>query len=269
MENKALGGTEVQVPEIGLGTWAYKGGTEPLRKGISLGAFLIDTAEAYGTEDSVGKAVADMRDEVFLATKVSPIHFKPNDVIKAANRSLKQLGIDYIDLYQLHWSNPGIPVEDTMGAMDSLVADGKVRFIGVSNFSVSEFRDAQAVTANKIVSNQVRYNLVDRAIESELLPFCRENGVTVIAYSPLALNIATIRSGLRDGALETVARETGKTEAQVALNWCILKDDVVAIPKSDSVQRTAENCASSGWRLSREHVQLLEGDGSTSPVSTS
>ncbi len=146
-----------------------------------------------------------------------------------------------------------------MRAMDKLVEDGKVRFIGVSNFSVAHMREAQAAMTNKIVSNQVRYSLVYRTIEEELLPYCQGHDVTIIAYSPLAIGIEKLRAGLEEGVLADVAREVGKTEAQVALNWCTSRANVIAIPKSDSVDRTEENCMASGWRLTSEQVAALEG----------
>jgi diketogulonate reductase-like aldo/keto reductase len=258
VQYKKLADTNLRIPEIGLGTWEYRGGVEPLQKGLSLGACLIDTAEIYGTEDIVGRAIEGRRDEVFLATKVSPQHFDYQGVITAANNSLKRLGTDYIDLYQLHWPNENIPIEETMAAMDKLVSAGKVRFIGVSNFSLAQFKEAQSVTENKIISNQVRYNLIDRRIERELLPYCQKHNVTIIAYSPLARGLSNLRTKLGGHVLEEVARDAGKTEAQVALNWCISRDKVIAIPKSNSSERTAENCNTSGWRLTPYQIDLLE-----------
>ena len=185
-------------------------------------------------------------------------NLRHDDVIKAADSSLKRLATDHIDLYQLHWPNPSIPIAETMSAMDRLVEEGKVRFIGVSNFSVALLKEAQAATSNGIVSNQVPYSLVNRGIERDTLPYCQANGVTVIAYSPLEAGLTRLRSGLRGGELEKVAEATSKTEAQVALNWCVSKDGVIAIPKSDSAERTEENCNASGWSLSAEQVRLLE-----------
>ena len=259
MERKDLSDTGVRVPEIGLGVASYTGGVEPLRRGVSLGATHLDTAENYGTEDVVGEAIAGMRDSIFLATKVSRTNLAHDDVLKAAEGSLSKLGTDRIDLYILHAPNPDIPVEGTMRAMDRLVDEGKVRFIGVSNFSVEQLKEAQAASRNKITSNQVRYNLADRKIEAELLPYCQQNHVTIVAYSPLAVGLGKLKSSLRDGVLERVAEESGKTEAQVAINWCTSKEGVIAIPKSNSVQRTEENCGASGWRLSEEHLKLLDG----------
>src|SRR5207247_6345529 len=160
---KVLGNTNICLPEVGLGTWNYKGGAEPLRRGIALGACLIDTAESYGTEEIVGEAVKDLRDRVFIATKALPRHFRHTDLLMAADRSLKRLRTDHIDLYQLHWPNYAVPIEETMAAMEALVERGKVRFIGVSNFSVTDLKKAQAALSKyKIASNQVRYNLIDR-----------------------------------------------------------------------------------------------------------
>ena len=259
MDYKQLGSTSIQVPEIGLGTWAYTGGVVPLRRGVELGAYLIDTAESYGTEESVGKAIRGIRDRVFVATKVSPRHFQRGDLLRAADRSLKRLNIDYIDLYQLHWWNDDTPIEETLGAMESLVQAGKVRFIGVSNFSVAQLQQAQAALSRvNIVSNQVEYNLVARSIEVELLSFCQENHITVIAYSPLAEGLDHIYKKDRLGGVGKVATLTGKTPAQVALNWCVSKEGVIAIPKANSVAHVEEDCNASGWRLSAEHLGLLD-----------
>jgi len=257
MEHVELGTTGVQIPRVGLGTWRYSGGAQPLRTGVSLGANLIDTAEAYGTEDAVGNAISPIRDDVFVATKVSQTHFHFDEVLEACDNSLKRLKIDTIDLYQLHWPNPSIPVAETMRAMDTLVDDGKIRFIGVSNFSVEQLKEAQAVTRHGIVANQVPYSLTNRAIEDEVLPYCEENRITVLAYSPLAKGMNFIESHVGPETLEKVATETGKTQAQVALNWCIARENVVVIPKSDSVHRTKENCGTTGWRLTSDQIRSL------------
>ncbi len=137
VNTKQLGNSGVQVPELALGTWQYQGGVPPLRVGIELGACFIDTAESYGTEVVVGQATRGIRDRIFLASKVSPRHFRYQDVIQAAERSLKQLNTDHLDLYQLHWPNYSVPVAETMAAMEKLVEMGNTRVIGVSNFTVA------------------------------------------------------------------------------------------------------------------------------------
>ena len=279
MELKPLGNTGVMVPEIGLGTWKYTGGDAPLRRGIELGAFLIDTAEMYRTEDAVGRAVRGMRDRVFIATKVLGRHLRYDEVLRAAEQSLRLLDIDRIDLYQVHWPNSRVPIEETMRAMQHLVDRGLVRYVGVSNFSVQQLAGAQAAMPHHpVVSNQVLYNLQRRSIEKDLLPYCQRNDVTVLAYTPLAdgdlapasANPSGKASGLRRAAgrltgrsrqldsLCSVARECGKTPAQVALNWCVSRPNVIAIPKSNSVARTEENCGASGWRLTPAQLEQLD-----------
>ncbi len=263
MELKPLGNTGVMVPEIGLGVWKYRGGVAPLRRGIELGAFLIDTAEMYRTEDAVGQAVKGIRDRVFIATKVSGSHLRHDEVLRAAEASLRQLQTDSIDLYQVHWPNSRVPLKETLHAMEALVDRGLVKYIGVSNFSVSELREAQAaISKYPIVSNQVLYNLNSREIERDLLPYCQQHNVTIIAYTPLDDGRLATTSRFRRSrgrrVLEQVATEVHKTLAQVALNWCTSRPQVIAIPKSDSVARTEENCRASGWRLSQAQVRLLD-----------
>ena len=263
MELKPLGNTGVMIPEIGLGVWKYRGGVEPLRRGIELGAFLIDTAEMYRTEDVVGQAVKGMREKVFIASKVSGGHLRYDDVLHAADASLRQLEIDCMDLYQIHWPNSSVPIKETMRAMETLVDRGLIKYIGVSNFSVGQLRAAQAAMSKyPVVSNQVLYNLNRREIEYDLLPYCQRQNVTVIAYTPLDDGRLATKSRFRRSqgmkVMEEVASQVGKTLAQVALNWCTSHPNVIAIPKSDSVARTEENCGASGWRLSQEQMQRLD-----------
>ena len=260
MEYKELGSTQCRISEIGLGTSKYTGGSEPIRNAIALGVNHIDTAEDYRTEDKVGDAVVGIRDRTFIATKVFPNHFRYDDVLEAAENSLRALSTNYIDLYQLHKPNPDISIDETMRAMDELVDEGKVRYVGVSNFSVAQLEKAQSASQSGIVSNQVRYSLGDRRIEGELLPYCQENDVTVIAYSPLAAlwGFSDAKTSPQDRVIETIAKETNKTKAQVALNWCISKENVIVIPKSNSIERTVENCGASGWCLTADQLSMLD-----------
>jgi diketogulonate reductase-like aldo/keto reductase len=280
MELKELGNTEVMVPEVGLGTARYTGGVEPLRRGVELGAFLIDTAEMYRTEDAVGQAIKGLRDRVFIATKVLGSHLRYDQVMRAAENSLRQLGTDYIDLYQIHWPNSRVPIKETMRAMEALADSGQVKYIGVSNFSVKELEEARAaMTKYPIVSNQVLYNLKRREIEKNLLPYCQQNHITVIAYTPLANGSLTVHSSSQEDQrrgplhraagrllgreperqrLQEVADEVNKTPAQVALNWCTSRPNVIAIPKSNSLARVEENCGASGWHLSENQLHQLD-----------
>ena len=249
---------QVQLPEVGLGTWKYVGGPRPLRHAVELGATLIDTAESYDTEEIVGQAIQGIRHKAFLATKISPRHFRRRDVKTAAEASLRRLKTDYIDLYQLHWPNLIVPLEETMSAMEELADQGKIRLIGVSNFLVGELRRAQAaLSRHRIFSNQVRYSLIDRTIEGRLLDYCQQNHIAVIAFTPLGHGLDQISRMDPTGVLERIANQCGKTRAQVALNWCLAKEGVVTIPKASTIEHIAENCGASGWRLTAEQLQEL------------
>jgi len=262
MEYKELGKSGEKIPVIGMGTWKMgfnpKQEVEALRYGFEKGIRFIDTAESYGSEEIVGRAIQNEKG-VFIATKVSPEHFHHQDVIDACNGSLKRLGIKRIDLYQVHWPNPSIPIEETMGAMETLIDEGKIRYIGVSNFSVDQLTRAQrALKKNEIVSNQVEYSLFVRNIERDLLPFCDREKITVIAYSPFARG--TFFEGRPQGlsdALNEAASKYGKTVAQVALNWLIAKKSVVAIPKASNKKHMDENAGAAGWKLAREDQERI------------
>lgn len=258
MNSKQLADTQVSLPELALGTWGYTGGVGPLRAGIELGATFIDTAEDYETEPVVGEAIRGMRQKVFVATKVAPRNFRRADLIRSAEQSLARLKTDFIDLYQLHWPNYLLPIEEPMAALEELVAAGKVRYIGVSNFSVKELERAQAcLSKNRIVSNQVRYNLIDRTIEYGLMKYCEAKKITILAYSPLSRGFQTIRMFDSKDLLGSVANETGKTRSQVALNWCTRAAPVLAIFKANRVEHIRENCGASGWRLTAAQMGTL------------
>ncbi len=179
-----------------MGTWRMGGGMGPdsskdqtdveaLKLGLDLGMTFIDTAEMYGSghsEEIVSRALKSWSMPVFVASKVSPSHFAHDDVLRSARRSLERLAVKQMDLYQLHWPNPSIPITETMRAMEKLVNDGLVRHIGVSNFSVEQMKGAQAALSKaEIASNQVEYSLLDRSVEQGILPYCKEQGLTLIA----------------------------------------------------------------------------------------
>jgi diketogulonate reductase-like aldo/keto reductase len=265
MEYRRLGKTGERISTIGMGTWNIgnvregRGREEQilaLRRGVELGINLIDTAEMYGdgkSEQLVGEAFRGRRDSVFIATKVSPGHFRHDDVLAACDRSLQRLGTRYIDLYQLHWPNPEVPIRETMGAMEKLVRDAKVRYIGVSNFSVEETKEArESLTRSELASNQVEYSLANRAVEADTLPFCSREGITIVAYSPLA------RGHLPASRMPRSVLEKHKlTPAQLMLNWVTRQDNVVAIPKSAKPERVEENANSVATRLSDDEYRLV------------
>jgi diketogulonate reductase-like aldo/keto reductase len=167
--------------------------------------------------------------------------------------------VEVIDLVQLHQPNPAIPIEETIGALSEMVDAGKVRFMGVSNFSVAQLEAAQKVSGRHgIVSNQLRYNIIDRTIEKDLLKYCQANRITIIAYSPLGRGLGRIRDCDPNHSIESVGQETGKSAAQIILNWCLCREGVVVIPKASSPEHILENCGASDWRLSDAQVALLD-----------
>lgn len=265
---KEIGKTGVKVPAIGFGTWRIGGGLSPdysrddyfvsiIKKAIEYDLWHIDTAEMYGdghAEELVGRAIKDFdRDAVFITTKISGDHLAFNDVIKAVKRSLERLGIKYIDLYLVHWPNPTIPLRETMKAMEELVNRGWVRFIGVSNFSKSLLEEARTYLSKEdIVNNQVQFSLTYRSPESELLPYCQKEGITLTAYTPLDKGQLA-----KNKMLQEIGKKYNKTAAQVALNWLISKPRVITIPKASSEEHIRENAGAMRWRLKEEDLKLL------------
>ncbi len=276
MEYKRLGKTDEKIAAIGLGTWRLGGSMSPdythdleivdvIRQAVELGMNHIDTAEMYAgghAEELVGRAIKVFpRDEVFIATKVWYTNLHHDDVLQACERSLKRLGIKYVDLYMIHWPNERIPLSETMKAMEKLYKDGKARYIGVSNFSTRLVEEAQNyLSLTEIVANQVEYGLHDRSIERDLLPYCEKNGITITAYSPLGQGRLAMELKARTKRTETlyeIARRYAKTPIQVALNWVIWRDNVITIPKASSKEHLKENAGACGWRLSPEDYKLL------------
>jgi diketogulonate reductase-like aldo/keto reductase len=256
-----------------MGTWGMGGGMRPdpsrdseaieaLRLGLDLGMTLVDTAEMYGaghSEEVVSKALEGWRKPVFVASKVSPSHFAHDDLLRSARKSLERLGMKRMDLYQLHWPNSRIPISETMKAMEKLVRDGLVRYIGVSNFSVDQMKEAQAaLSKEEIVSNQVEYSLVDRAVEEEILPYCEREKITLIAYSPLGQGRIGRGRGGPFKVIDEVAARLGKTRSQVALNWLLQHESVIVIPKASDKKHVTENAEASGWKLSDRDFQEID-----------
>jgi diketogulonate reductase-like aldo/keto reductase len=256
MEYKTLGGTKEKISAVGLGSWKLgaegeKKAIAALRAGFDAGIDFVDTAEMYGTEPLVGRAIRG-RKGIFVASKVLPSHLRYDDVIRACDASLGRLGVRTIDLYQVHWPNRKIPIRETMRAMEKLVRDGKIRYIGVSNFSAEEVTEArEALKANDLVSDQVEYSLMVREVERELLGYCSRRGLTVVAYSPLAHGaIYDARHADLLRLLSEVGKAYGKTPTQVAMNWLVRQRGVVAIPKASTPEHARELAGSAGWRLS-------------------
>lgn len=272
MRFRTLGSTGESVPIVGLGTWGIGGEMRPdsshdqdsiraLRLGLDLDMKLIDTAEMYAaghSEEVVRQALEGRRDRIFVASKVSPRNFGYDNVLAAAERSLKRLGLKQLDLYQLHWPNPNIPISETMRAMEKLVHDGKTRYIGVSNFSVEQMKEAQeSLSHEKIVSNQVEYSLIDRSIEARILPYCQKEGLAVIAYSPLGQGKIPMGRSSEFEILDEISGRLGKSRNQIALSWVLHNDSILTIPKAANLDHVRENASIADWSLPSEDYNRL------------
>lgn len=266
MRLKPFGRTEVQVPAIGQGTWYMERdgrakAVAALHAGLDLGMSHIDTAEMYGSglvEEIVSEAIAGRREKVFLVSKVLPQHASFEGVLRACEGSLGRLRTDRLDVYLLHWGGSH-PLEQTIGAFERLVRDGKIRFWGVSNFDVEDLEEALAIAGEgRMACNQVLYHLEERAIEHEVIPWCKEHGVAVVGYSPFGSGrfpSATSRGGR---VLAEIARARGITPRQVALAFLVREDAVFAIPKSSNVEHVRENAAAGDVELSADEVERID-----------
>jgi diketogulonate reductase-like aldo/keto reductase len=250
------------VPALGMGTWRMGENMatraeeiETLRLGLKLGVTLIDTAEMYGegrTEELVGEALADRRDQAFVVSKVYPHNASRSGATAACERSLRRLRTDRIDLYLLHWRG-AVPLEETLEAFTALQSKGKIRYYGVSNFDVKDMKELWRVQGgSSTATNQVLYNLKRRGIEWDLLPWLRERRVPVMAYSPIEQGRLT-----HEKRLETVARSSGLTAAQVALAWLFSSNDVIVIPKTSSPLRLQENLRALNQELTSDELAEL------------
>ncbi|MEM2237185.1 MAG: aldo/keto reductase [Candidatus Caldarchaeum sp.] len=299
MKYVELGGSGLKVSAIALGTWQFGSGSwgygktysmadcvEAVKASVEAGVNLIDTAEVYGgglSEEIVGKALKEVGDEVYIATKVSPAHLAYNGVIKACERSLRRLGVKTIDLYQIHFPNPLIPLKQTMKAMEDLVKMGRIRCIGVSNFSTNLLQKAREfLKSEDVVSNQVKYNLIERKIEKDLMPYCVREKIAILAYSPLAQGILTGKYSRQNRPrdiirrvnrlytnayisrvepllkeLDNLARGRNVTMGQAALAWVTGHQGCVAIAGAKNRQQALENAYAGNVVLSQEEVEKL------------
>jgi len=278
---RVFGRTGENVSVIGMGTWydnsyiatarltgrgsGFQEKVEGLKKGLELGMNFIDTAEMYMSEPVVAEAIKDHpRDNLFIATKVWTNHMKYQDVLKAAEKSLEKLNTKYIDLYQIHWPNPSVPLKETLKAMEKLVNDGLVRYIGVCNFSVELLEEARSCLAKQeLISDQIEYNLIRRDAEDNLLPYCESNNLVVIAYRPIAHGgLANPRGRLRE-VMDEIARKYNKTYSQIAINWLKAKSHLVfPIPRISNAKRAEEDAGAAGWSLQPEDMMILENAAS-------
>ena len=285
----------VRVSAIGLGTWQFGSAEwgygaayaqaeagQILQRSLDLGVTLIDTAEVYGlgrSERIVGQAIRGRRDQVFIATKLFPIGL-PFQVAGRAGGSARRLGVDHLDLYQQHWPSPMFPPGSIMPRLKKLVDSGLIGHVGVSNHTLAGWQTAESALGGPVLSNQVRFSLVSRAPEAEILPWAQQNGRIVIAYSPLGQgqlsgryqktpprNFRRLRRAFSAesrarvepliAALQAIGSKHGATAAQVALAWLIRKPNVVAIPGASSLRQAEENAAAADLDLSDDEDAKL------------
>lgn len=245
------------VPSLGLGTWKMgedrsmdDASVAALRRGIELGAKMIDTAEIYAngrSEELVGRAIKGFnRNELFIVTKVWTTHARYEDVLKAAKESSKRLGT-HIDLYLLHWPS-SIPICETMRAMEELVKNGLVKNIGLSNFDVKGVEEARACLKNTdVAAIQNRFSPTYRKDYSNVIPYAQKEDIMYMAYTPIEKGILS-----ENKLLKKIGKKYGKTPIQVALNWLICIEPVVPIPKASRIEHVEENVGAMEWRLSKE-----------------
>src|SRR5437870_3468189 len=286
MEYVSLGRGGPTVSAVGLGMWQAGGKAwgadvrdadcrKAMERAVDLGINLVDTAEAYGdghSEQVMSRAIKDLgRDRVFIATKVGGWHLRADDVKKACAGSLKRLGVREIDLYQVHWPDPWsqVPLRETMKALEALHRAGRVRNIGVSNFAVRDLEEARSLLSRTdIRSNQVRYNMLQREVEAEVIPYCKREGIAILAWSPIGKGILTgkyhdgrrpndriraeedlfKRANLRAAAplireLRKIGRAHGKTAGQTALAWLRHNRNVIPTPGAQRPSPPDENAA--------------------------
>lgn len=244
---------------LGEGRHPEAAEADALRTGISLGMSLIDTAELYGggrSETLIGHAISGQRDRVFLVSKVWPTHVAGDGIARACAASLGRLGTDHLDLYLLHWPRPDMDLPSIVTGFEALRAAGKIRAWGVSNFSVSQMEDLFRVPqGDRCATNQVPYNLGNRAIERDLLPWCERHGVPVMAYSPLGGPGASL---LRDQTLARIGAAHNCSAAAVALAWTIHSGRVIAIPESGSAEHVKENAVALSLTLTPDDLHALD-----------
>jgi diketogulonate reductase-like aldo/keto reductase len=266
MRSRPFGSTGKEVAIVGQGTWLIEKDDrhktiEAIRAGIDAGATHIDTAELYGdgeAERITGEAIGDCRDHVFLVSKVLPVNASRGGTIDACLRSLERLGVDSLDCYLLHWLGRH-PLEKTFEAFAELRQKGLIRSWGVSNFDEVELEKAIRIAGEgAIACNQVLYHLEERAIEHRVIPFCRERGIAVVAYSPFGSGSFPSLSSAGGRTLREIAGDLGCTARQVALAFLLRHDNLFVIPKSSDAAHAVENAAGADVELTAEQIERID-----------
>jgi diketogulonate reductase-like aldo/keto reductase len=260
----------MHIPKIGYGCWQIggRGSADPsmdgqslaaLRSALELGYTHFDTAEGYAaghSEELVGRAVREAgapREKLFITTKVSPEHLKYDDVLRCCEASLRRLGMDYIDLYLIHWPMVGMKLEETFKALNLLVRDGKVRHLGVSNFKLRLLKQAAKLSETPLLTDQVSYSIPDRTyVKNGVLEYCQQNDILLTAYSPVKRRYVK-----GNKTLQAVAKARNVTPEQIALAWLVMQPRVITIPMSFNPQHQADNLRAADLILSAEEIDLL------------
>jgi len=266
---KRFGASGCDVAVVGQGTWdvpergaGRKEAIRALRHGIELGMTHIDTAEMYGNgavEELVGEAIAGIdRARLFVTTKVLPSNATYDGTIRACERSLRRLGVEYVDLYLLHWPSSH-PIEQTMSALQALVSAGKTRFAGVSNFDMEALAQAQRFLGRvPMVCDQVLYHLNERTAEARLIPYCAQQDIAVVGYTPFGRRRFPREQASPGGIIGRSARKYGKTPRQVILNFLTRAPNVFTIPKASKPEHVEENAGACGWALEAEDAAAID-----------
>ena len=262
MERRRFGSTGVDVPVIGQGTWEIgREAVKTLREGLDLGLTHIDTAEMYGNgkaEELVSQAIAGRRDEVFLVSKVLPSNASYEGTLRACERSLERLKTDHLDVYLLHWES-SYAIGETMRAMERLIDQRQIRFAGVSNLDVTATKAAQAALRHhKLACNQVLYHLQERGIERRLIPYCAEQGIAVVAYTPFGRTDWDRLKTPAGKVLAEIAKRNGRSVRQVVLSFLTRWPHVFTIPKADKVEHMRENAGGADWSLPAEDIAAID-----------
>ena len=246
-----------KIPIVGLGTWALRGRdcARLTEQAIRLGYRHIDTAQMYDNEREVGEGIraSGLRAEVMVTTKVQPTLLAPHDLERSVKESLARLRLDFIDLLLIHWPNPRVPLAETLGAMAKVKREGYTRQIGVSNFTVALLEDANKISSEPLVCNQIECHPFLN--QDKVIAACRKHGMAVVAYSPIA------RGGAKDDkVLEKIGRAHGKTAAQVCLRW-LVQQGIVVIPRTSKIERLEENFALFDFELSDTEMREIAALG--------
>jgi len=264
---RRFGPLEREVPIVGQGTWNVplrgdraEEAKRALRRGVELGMVHIDTAELYGdggAERLVGEAIRGLpREQLFIVSKVLPSNATFEGTLRACEASLKRLGTTYLDCYLLHWRG-SVPLSETMRALEKLVADGKIRALGVSNFDVADLEEAQAALEREpIACNQVLYHLGERTVEEHELPYCREHQIAIVAYTPFGRGDWADGPGAR--TLGEIARKHAATPHEVILAFLTRDPAAFAIPKAATVEHTEENAGAGDLRLDDADIDAID-----------